>query len=111
MRLPSIIRRCATFHRWLFSLLVLLAVAADAGAWWNEGWTARKTVTLDPVAGNIGEPIGTAVVLLRLYDGNFQFASAREDGSDIRLVAADDKTPLKFHIEKYDSVLAEAIPL
>ena len=108
MRLPSIIRRCATFHRWLFSLLVLLAVAADAGAWWNEGWTARKTVTLDPVAGNIGEPIGTAVVLLRLYDGNFQFASAREDGSDIRLVAADDKTPLKFHIEKYDSVLAEA---
>ena len=108
MRLPSTIRRCVTFYRWLFSLLVLLAVAADAGAWWNEGWTVRKTVTLDPVAGNIGEPIGTAVVLLRLYDGNFQFASAREDGSDIRLVAADDKTPLKFHIEKYDSVLAEA---
>lgn len=67
-----------------------------------------KKVTVDPVAANIGDQIGTAVVLLRLYDGNFQFSSAREDGSDIRFIAADDKTPLKFHIEKYDSVLAEA---
>ena len=34
--------------------------------------------------------------------------SARDDGSDIRFVAGDDKTPLTFHIEKYDSLLGEA---
>lgn len=108
MRLPSAILRCVALHRWLLCLLLLLGVAGDANAWWNEGWTERKKVTVDPVAANIGDQIGTAVVLLRLYDGNFQFSSAREDGSDIRFIAADDKTPLKFHIEKYDSVLAEA---
>lgn len=108
MLLPSIIRRCASSHRWLFSMFVLLAVVTDAGAWWNDGWTVRKKITVDPVAGNVGEPIGTTVVLLRLYDGNFQFASAREDGSDIRFIAADDKTPLKFHIEKFEGALTEA---
>ena len=108
MLLPSTIRRCVCSHRWLLSLLLLLAAGADAGAWWNEGWTVRKKITVDPVAGNIGEAIGTTVVFLRLYDGNFQFNSAREDGSDIRFVAADDKTPLKFHLERFDGGVSEA---
>ncbi|MCE0523443.1 MAG: DUF2341 domain-containing protein, partial [Methylacidiphilales bacterium] len=45
-------------------------------------------------------------VLIRLAD--FDFGSAKDDGSDIRLIAEDDKTPLAFHIEKYDSLLGEA---
>ncbi len=61
-----------------------------------------------PGGGGIGEPIGTAVVLVRLYDGNFQFGSAHEDGSDLRFIAADDKTPLKFHFERYDNPVSEA---
>jgi biopolymer transport protein ExbB len=48
-------------------------------------------------------------VLIRLHAGNFKFESAKEDGSDLRIVAGDDKTPLKFHIEKYDPLLAEAL--
>jgi biopolymer transport protein ExbB len=46
--------------------------------------------------------------LVRLHDGNFDFASAKDDGGDIRFVAGDDKTPLAYHIEKYDSLLNEA---
>ncbi len=88
--------------------LTIFTLGADAGAWWNEAWTVRKKITVDPAAVTIGEPIGTAVVLVRLYDGNFQFGSAREDGSDLRFIAADDKTPLKFHLERYDGVLYEA---
>ncbi len=88
----------------------MLAISADAGAWWNEQWTVRKKITLDTTAagGAISEPVGTATVLVRLYEGNFQFGTARDDGSDIRFIAADDKTPLKYHVEKYDSNLYEA---
>ncbi|MEI9898607.1 MAG: DUF2341 domain-containing protein [Chthoniobacter sp.] len=50
----------------------------------------------------------TAVVLVRLHEGNFQFGSARDDASDLRFVAADDKTLLPFHIEKFDGLLNEA---
>ena len=46
--------------------------------------------------------------MLRLHDGNFRFAEAKEDGSDIRFVADDEKTLLTHHIEKYDALLNEA---
>ncbi len=56
-------------------------------------------------------PIRSArqAVLVRLHVGNFRFAPAKEDGSDLRFVAGDDKTPLKHHIEKFDSLLGEAL--
>ncbi|WP_113959419.1 MotA/TolQ/ExbB proton channel family protein [Roseimicrobium gellanilyticum] len=67
-------------------------------------------MTLDTSAKGDGitEPIGTAPVLLRLHDGNFQFGLAKEDGSDIRIIAEDGKTELSYHIERYDSLLNEA---
>ncbi|MCX6978887.1 MAG: DUF2341 domain-containing protein [Verrucomicrobia bacterium] len=99
-----------TRQRLRFTLLLFtfLALATESHAWWNPAWTVRKKITIDPAAGSIAEPIGTTVVLVRLYEGNFQFGSAREDGSDIRFVAADDKTPLKFHLERFDGLLYEA---
>jgi len=94
----------------LAGVLAMLLLAAEAGAWWNPEWTIRKKITLDTTAAGvpITDAIGGAVVLVRLYDGNFQFGAAREDGSDIRFVAADDKTLLKFHVERYDGLLYEA---
>ena len=88
----------------------LLSLSSTANAWWNEQWTVRKKITVDtsPAGGAITDPVGTAVVLVRLSDNNFQFASAKEDGSDIRFIAADDKTPLKFHLERIDTLLNEA---
>ncbi len=47
-------------------------------------------------------------MLLRLHDGTFRFDAAKEDGSDIRLVAEDGKTLLPYHLEKYDPLLNEA---
>lgn len=90
--------------------VAVLAVPARAAAWWNAEWTVRKKITIDTSAagGAITDPVGTTVVLVRLYDGNFQFGAAKEDGSDIRFVAADDKTVLKHHIERFDSLLFEA---
>ncbi len=94
----------------LVGLLAQLTLSLPAQAWWNNDWSLRKKITIDTGGTGvpISEPIGTAVVLIRLHDGDFQFASAHDDGSDIRFVAGDDKTPLTFHIEKYDSLLGEA---
>jgi biopolymer transport protein ExbB len=90
--------------------LVTMNSAVTAFAWWNDDWTLRRKITIDSTASGvqISDPIGTAVLLIRLHDGNFQFASAKEDGGEIRFVAEDDKTLLPFHIEKFDSLLDEA---
>jgi len=90
--------------------LILSGLCSPTFAWWNDEWTIRKKITLDTssTGSAISDPIGTAAVLIRLHDGNFQFASAKDDGGDLRFVAEDDKTPLAFHIEKFDSLLDEA---
>jgi len=92
--------------------LVLGAVLAPgaANAWWNDDWSQRKPLTVDTGASAAGitDPIGTVPVLVRLHAGNFRFEKARDDGADLRFVAGDDKTPLKFHVEKWDGLLGEA---
>ena len=87
-----------------------LAATAHAASWWNSEWTLRKKITLDttPAGAGLTEPIGTVPVLIRLFDGNFRFASAAQDGSDLRFFAEDGKTPLAYHIEKFDPLLNEA---
>jgi biopolymer transport protein ExbB len=89
----------------LIALVVLLLVLpASAQAWWNEEWTVRKKITLDTQAAAVPVEVDVVPVLVRLSTGNFDFLSAKEDGSDIRFVAEDDTTPLKFHIERYDGI-------
>jgi biopolymer transport protein ExbB len=70
----------------------------------------RKQISIDTSAAGvpITESIGKAAVLVRLYDGNFQFLLAKDDGSDVRFVASDDKTLLPYHVERYDPVMYEA---
>jgi biopolymer transport protein ExbB len=53
---------------------------------------------------DIAEVLTDVPVLVRLHTGNFDFTRAKEDGTDIRFLAADDKTPLKYHIERFDSL-------
>jgi biopolymer transport protein ExbB len=78
--------------------------------WWNSDWTIRKKITIDTTAKGIptAQPIESMVILVRLHDGNFQFSAGKEDGSDLRFIAADEKTLLTYHIEKFDSLLGEA---
>jgi biopolymer transport protein ExbB len=95
----------------LFGLVATLTLlTSPAKAWWNDEWQLRKKITVDASASgaNVTDPIGTVPVLVRLHVGNFRFGSAKEDGSDLRFIAGDDKTPLKHHIEKYDALLGEA---
>ncbi|HWA92172.1 MAG TPA: DUF2341 domain-containing protein [Rhizomicrobium sp.] len=83
---------------------------AFADGWWQQDWSYRRQITIDasPKGGNIAGTAGRVPVLIRLHSGNFSFADAQESGTDIRFVAADNKTPLAFHIESYDPVLGMA---
>jgi biopolymer transport protein ExbB len=77
----------------------------SAHAWWNGDWTHRTKVTLNTSAAGVEtkEALSGVAVPVRLHSGNFDFLSAKPDGSDLRFVAADDKTPLKYVVERYDS--------
>jgi len=92
----------------LFALLVgwgSPSLAAENGAWWNNDWSYRKAVIVDtsPSGVNVTGPVGRTVVLIRLHSGNFTFADALPNGADIRLVDSDNKTPLAFHVDRYDA--------
>jgi biopolymer transport protein ExbB len=92
----------------LLSVLCGLAaalVAPAANAWWNDEWSFRKELTLDLSAAgaNIPQSATDVPVLVRLSIANFPyFADTKPDGADLRFIAADDKSPLKFHVEKFD---------
>ncbi len=74
-------------------------------AWWNAEWTGRKKIDLDtsPQGAGIAADVSNAAVLVRLHTGNFSFADAQLDGHDLRFIAEDDKTPLKYHVESFDA--------
>jgi len=81
-------------------IAVLMLLPAISQAWWNEEWQYRKKLTI-----NATEETQAVPLLVRLHTGNFTyFSDVKADGADLRLVAADDKTELKFHIEKFDAV-------
>ena len=83
-------------------LWFLMLLPTVTFAQWSEDWTLRSKVNINAQA--IGQSIDNATVAVRLHSGNFDFSSANLDGSDIRFIAADDKTELKYQIEKYDAV-------
>ena len=77
-----------------------------AQAWWNDAWPQRTRITLDTTDKGVllAEPVTGAAVALRLHSGNFDFTAAKPDGSDLRVVAGDDKTALRFRVERFDGV-------
>ncbi|HVO47259.1 MAG TPA: DUF2341 domain-containing protein [Steroidobacteraceae bacterium] len=86
--------------------LLLLMLPGLAQAWWNKDWKQRTTITLNTTAGGVPtQQAATGMTVpVRLHSGNFDFLSAKADGSDLRVIAGDDKTPLKFWIERFDTL-------
>src|SRR5262245_49985483 len=83
-----------------------LSGTAHAAEWWNGDWQYRKELSFDLSAAGANIPASPAnvPVLVRLSLANFAFfADAKADGSDLRFMAGDDRTPLKFHIERFDA--------
>src|SRR6202790_4529312 len=86
-------------------LALLIPVVALAASWWSNHWKYPKEISFDlsPTGADIAGTPQDVPALVRLSLANFSyFNDTKSDGADFRLVAGDDKTPLKFHFEKYD---------
>ena len=96
--------------RRVFALMILSfcfvgGAWGQSKAWWNGDWPYRKEITVDAsaAAANIAGSADDVPVLVRLSLANFQyFNNLKPDASDLRIIAGDDSTPLKFHIEHFD---------
>ena len=89
------------------SAFLFWVVPAEAGTWWNPDWAYRKQITVDttPTGANLTSDVQPGVVLVRLHTGNFSyFLDVGANGKDLRFIAVDDKTPLKFHVERFDPI-------
>lgn len=110
MKRQALVQAQGGARRWRWVLWLFFTTACwlpnAAQAWWNHEWSYRKQVVVDTQAAGVDRQDGLAdvPVLIRLHEGVFKFSDANRDGSDLRFIAADDKTPLKYHIEKFDPV-------
>lgn len=93
-------------------ILSLLAVAgllcagvATAQSFAPGDWQHVRKTVIDTTADGVEVKQGVAQlpIAVRLHSGNFPFAEALPDGGDLRVSAADGKTPLRFHLEKFDA--------
>ena len=99
--------RVTKAHSFAWIIAALLLLPAFANAVWNKDWSSHKKIAIN--SQGITEEITQMPVLVRLHSGNFDFTSASIDGSDLRFIAADDKTELKYFVEKFDAVNELAI--
>ena len=100
-------------QRLFISLMICLGfvLPATAHAWWQDDWQYRKQISVDttPQGAAINESLGRTALLVRLHTGNFTFDGVKEDGADLRFVAADDKTVLNHQIESFDPLMGMAL--
>ncbi len=94
--------------RLLLSLIIVCGLLPlTSFAEWSKEWTKHTKVSINPQS--VTESASQVPVVVRLHSGNFDFTSVNVDGSDLRFLAADDKTELKYYIEKFDAVNELAI--
>jgi len=82
----------------------LTPMRANAAAGKDNAQRTRVTLNTSAQGLETKEAANAVAVAVRLHSGNFDFVAAKEDGSDLRVFAGDDKTPLKFSIERFDSI-------
>src|SRR5471032_426611 len=102
-----------SMQRLMISLLICLGLVlpATANAWWQDDRHYRKQISIDttPQGAAINDAPGRTSLLVRLHTGNFSFDGVKEDGSDLRFVAADDKTLLNYQVESFDPLMGMAL--
>jgi biopolymer transport protein ExbB len=86
----------------LLFFIVLGVLPLSSNAEWNKDWPLRNKISIN--AQGITEASSQVPVVVRLHSGNFDFTTVNIDGSDMRFIASDDKTELKYYVEKFDAV-------
>lgn len=100
--------------RFLICFMLLLVMPSStfaSSSWWSEKWPNRLGIIVEsPVSvsasGSTGVPGALDnVVLVKLHGENFpDFFLLQENLADLRFMAEDDKTPLKFHVDSFDLI-------
>lgn len=92
-------------------LATLTAIPAGGQTLADGDWSNKQRLVIDSTAtgADLKEGTGPIPLAVRLHTGNFAFASAKPDGADLRFAATDGRTPLKFHIERYDAASELAV--
>lgn len=107
-----------SLHKRLKSGLIAAVIGASAlaayatpaaAAWWDDAYAYRTKINVSTQAAGLTGDMARAPVLVRLHTGNFNFADVKADGADLRFVAADDRTPLAFHVEKWSPSEQQAL--
>lgn len=98
--------------------VLILGWSSPALAWWNSDWAYRQAIVVDSSRSGaaIKDRAYDVPVIVRLHTGNFPFDSIKPDGSDLRVVGEDDRTPLPFAIERFEkdsgiAILRVLVPL
>lgn len=68
-------------------------------SWWNTSWSYKRSVTVDNTAGTAQTNFQ---VKITLTSSNFTFSHANSDGSDLRVIDADDATVIPHWLESWD---------
>ena len=94
-------------RRLLLGAAFLLAAVSPAHAWWNDDWSLRRELTVDATALAATAPAGADAtdarpVLVRLHDGNFQFAQAMNllKGQPVKGEKMKEPTPKTAEVKK-----------
>jgi hypothetical protein len=75
-------------------------------SWWDTNWKFRKKLTIDNSTQSTGLtnfPIMVKLTSLRINFNDFQ------SSFDLRLIALDDTTQLKYEVEYFDSTAQQAV--
>jgi biopolymer transport protein ExbB len=91
---------------WVLGLCLSAGLACQSAFGWADSqWTYRKQITIDttPSGASVTAELRNFPVLIRLDSSTFNFEDAKQDGSDIRFYAGDDKTALPFRLESFDA--------
>lgn len=92
---------------WWLVVFLVLVIPQPSRAGWDDAWSYRIKINLDNT--QVSQQLTQVPLAVRLHAGNFPFSASNPDGSDLRFVAADDKTQLPFHIDKYDATYGIAL--
>lgn len=70
-------------------------------ALWKTQW--KVSINTSASGADVPETLAGFPMLIRLNAGNFDFASARPDGADLRFTKSDSITALPYEIETWDA--------
>jgi len=92
-----------------FILFFLILLAVGVNAWWDSDYSYKQKLTLDTsvLAGNVTDDLPVAVIIAS--DNTAFWSHVKTNGEDVRFVAADDTTALKYHFEKFNHTTDDMI--